>query len=559
MIRHALAMFVSLPVILGLVCGCGDGNNGGNTDTGTETGSDTGSDSDTETDTGPYYPEEDCKELGLPQVAFIAADESTALYATAADFTVPTTSGDWTLSENWSGCDTYLVIPDQPNQVSAGFGVDMWSLQGDVNYMFTRMPLNTRLFFVSDASNADALKASLDTIQETVNTALYALDNDARIWWKNRVHYITVRSGDIDGWLGTILTNPGWGVGIDRKQEIRYIGSFADPYDWNEGVGWFGPNISMAASESIYYNFEADREAAMIQDDDTVVSVFANDNAVEDNFYATIELPDAKTMATFDTMMFDLYLGCIGDGEFGTCPAWDYLVHLYLCDDETPESCTTEIGRWITTYHREGRWVHDVSSMLPYFADGGTKYLSFYSANDYELHLDIRLSTQGFETRAEEVIPLWSGTTEFNATYNDAFEEMVVAIPADAVQVELATVITGHGMAMPGNCAEFCTSEHHFIVNGNDHLLQNPDAGSNFGCQDQVADGTVPNQYGTWWYGRNGWCPGMEVPIIRTDITSEVTLGADNTFDYEAFYMGSPYEPDNWSNIRLASYVVVYR
>ena len=33
--------------------------------------------------------------------------------------------------------------------------------------------------------------------------------------------------------------------------------------------------------------------------------------------------------------------------------------------------CDYEVGHWITSYHREGRWVHDVSGILPIFAAGG--------------------------------------------------------------------------------------------------------------------------------------------------------------------------------------------
>ena len=32
----------------------------------------------------------------------------------------------------------------------------------------------------------------------------------------------------------------------------------------------------------------------------------------------------------------------------------------------------------------------------------------------------------------------------------------------------------------------------------------------------QVREGIVPNEHGTWQYGRNGWCDGQQVRIYCT-------------------------------------------
>ena len=46
--------------------------------------------------------------------------------------------------------------------------------------------------------------------------------------------------------------------------------------------------------------------------------------------------------------------------------------------------------------------------------------------------------------------------------------------------------------------------------------------------------GVIPNQYGTWGYGRAGWCPGQDVAPYVVDITEHVFLGEENVIDYEA-------------------------
>ena len=81
---------------------------------------------------------------------------------------------------------------------------------------------------------------------------------------------------------------------------------------------------------------------------------------------------------------------------------------------------------------------------------------------------------------------------------------------------------------------------HHFFVNGTENVRSFTIAGTNTGCMDQTGEGTVPNQYGTWWYGRSGWCPGKEVQMVMIDITDQVT-GGENTIEYQGLYRGEDY------------------
>ena len=46
--------------------------------------------------------------------------------------------------------------------------------------------------------------------------------------------------------------------------------------------------------------------------------------------------------------------------------------------------------------------------------------------------------------------------------------------------------------------------------------------GSALGCAMRVTEGAVPNEHGTWLYGRGGWCDGLQVSPWRTDITEQV-------------------------------------
>ncbi len=591
-----------------------------------------------------------CEELDLPVVEFQDVSEDTALYAIAADFTVPTRGGDWVLSEHWTGCDNYLLIPDVPKQ-NQGWPTGIF--ERDVEDLFEALPRNTQLLFLSTATSTESIEASLDTIQANVEAALASMSEEDQAWWQPRISYVTQRASIISGWVGGVMSNPGWGVGIDRTQRIRYIGSFADPTRYHDSYGWFEPNISMVANEPALYNFEAAREAELEAQDALVVDIFQGDR-VAGSTYVTIDLPDASTLAAYDSVAIDNYMGCEGSGEYGDCPAWDYMAYLYMCDmpDSTDNpyadtacqqavdevkglcsedgvktktecttaedcgsdtgilyecvgyseaiaadtiegactdplgnattgtytcnddgsgygdldcsGCSTELGRWITTYHREGRWVHDVSPLLPMLKEGGSREFRFNTTGPYELDVSLRFFDAGQATKADELIHLYSGC-DLTGTCNDNYTEPVeVEIPADAAKVTLATVITGHGMSSPGNCAEFCDMDHIFTVNENDDdavVVDFPVAGDTYGCMEAVGtEGTVPNQYGTWWYGRGGWCPGKDVPVTEHDITDQLTLGETASIAYRVERNGSDYQAtSSWAHTVVNAWLVIER
>jgi len=499
---------------------------------------------DTATDSGtvPTGPDV-CGSLGLPELAFQEADASADTYALAGDFTLPTTAGDWTLSVEWTGCDTYLFVPSEPRQ-NQGAPEATWALKRDNRSLVEALPANTHLFFVSSNRGSSA-DEEIAAIVEDYDEILADMEEADREWWTDRIHFVTAGVAGLDSWLGEALTSPGVGVGIDRTQRIREIGSMADPTRYNSSYGWFEPNIAFVAQEAVYYNAEALRDEHVANDGATVVHAWQGE-LLEDPGWAfargfvDIELPDAATMATFDTLEFDHALMCVGVDEYGACPAWDYLTYAWLCDAEDPEVCDVEIGRWITTYWREGRWVHDVSGLLPLFKDGGTRRLAYWTIQPYEVWLDLRFSNQGKAARPAEVSYLWDGGT-FDANWNANHPAIEIEVPADAVKVEIATVMSGHGMNSPNNCAEFCPTDHHFFVNGVEYVRDIPIENEETGCVDQVPAGTVPNQYGTWFYGRNGWCPGKHVDMVNLDVTDAIVPGAVNHLVYEAYQNGVPY------------------
>ena len=190
----------------------------------------------------------------------------------------------------------------------------------------------------------------------------------------------------------------------------------------------------------------------------------------------------------------------------------------------------------------------------------------FNSGNAYNMELTIRLSNRAVGASPSGVLPLFGGGA-FNGNYNQNREPITFTVPEDVESVHLVAFITGHGFGVElDNCAEFCDHTHQFEVNGVEFVKQHVTAGSAHGCLRRVSEGVVPNQYGTWPYGRGGWCPGLDVEPWVADVTDALQPG-ENVITYRGLLMGNDYHPVPVVNpgggfgarIDLTSYLVFWR
>jgi len=214
---------------------------------------------------------------------------------------------------------------------------------------------------------------------------------------------------------------------------------------------------------------------------------------------------------------------------------------MYICEEDG--SGCMEIARWITPFDRQPHSLTDISPFISALRPGGNKTIKFQESGWPNSLLTLKLRLYNLEdnaSSAQEIIPIWNGTVQFNPNYSDNRPPTVFNIPDNATKVEFVTYITGHGWGCAGcfNCAEFCNSKHMFEINGGVFEFEraHPNASDNNYCMElgTIAQGVIPNQYGTWGYGRAGWCPGQDVKPYITDITDAISTGEDNVIDYSA-------------------------
>jgi Peptide-N-glycosidase F, C terminal len=506
-------------------------------------------------DSGPPMTYPPCQGPTPMGAAFSTAMGGIAPRDLAADFTVPTIDGDWSFSKSWTGCDSYVFV-----NYATGYpyATGLWGSSTDK--LLKNSPPNVHYFFMSFAMDDPTVLADVTKMKVKVDKSIAKLPSDQQASWNGRFHYVTKGARSMNNWISDMLKAQGaFAFGIDRFQRIRQIGLLLSPLTQT-----MAGELDYVTHEAQYYNFEWDREQALAAEKSpTVIDVLKQETM---NYDVDVTLPDAATMAGFDTMEIDLSFYCAGHDD-KNCGAWDYIANLFLCDVADPSKCPTELARWITTYGREGRWVTDVSPMLALLKDGGKRRFHLNPANSYVVDMSFRLYNQGKGSHPTDAQYLFSGGS-FNAMYNDGYMPVSFMVPADVKKVEIAALITGHGWGVEAaNCAEFCNTDHHFTVNGSDHVKDHPEAGTPDGCMKQIPTGSVPDQYGTWPLGRDGWCPGLDVKPWVIDVTKDVMIGGMNTVTYKGLYKGMTYTPmpgdpnsgGFGANINMASWLIFSR
>lgn len=551
----------------------------------------------------------DCLDLATGGAPWQTGPYKSGWRTLAGDPMVPVEGGNFSVQEHWNGRNSFVFLLTQDG---FAYAAQLWKTK--LKAVLQASPTNVHYtFFAVAGKDAAAAQQLVDNQRDTFAATMETLTPLEQCRWWRRVHFATAPLQNFGGPLKDQIAAVGGqaAFGIDRSQQWRQVGLL-------QTVGGT-PDLKLLTYEPRYWNYEVARAAEVNKYPELAVPVHAAKDGA--GFDLVVDLPPAAELAQWDTLLVDLGAWC-KDHKDENCAEWDYIASASLCEQplgavasqkcqpavagsadvtavaaetkacsctglngETVErkatckadgsgfgacecGCPLEIARWITTYHREGRWISDITPALAQLGKGGKHRIRFDAANIPMADLTLRFQKRGNPLRPVKLVELFGGGS-FNQDYNKKYQPMKVAIPAGTKKVELYAFITGHGFGTElDNCAEFCNHTHHFKINGQAFVHQHPVAGQFMGCAEAVdTDGAIPCQFGTWYLGRGGWCPGQDVKPYRVDVTSAISVGADNTVTYQGLFNGQDYVPKPHpkpqggfgASINLRSWLVLYQ
>lgn len=507
-----------------------------------------------------------CAVVQLP-VDWTSASSLNGPMQVVPQFSFPTLNGTFNFQNRWTGHDVYFFMfkyTDSNGNSNSG----TW---GQNPGKFIRnLPANTHLFYGSFDNSYHN-----DVLQQR-NAVLAGLSTSEEAHWDSRIHYIDIDASNLGGGIGNMISsfnNPLY-MGIDRFQLSRETGSL---YAWTSQSNdpfhlSHEPNQWVAEFSTKIREQDPAVHAVQIMDFQrhsggwgSGYSSFAN---------ATFDLPNDIT--SYDTLEVYHEHACFertnryqkSDGSYGGCHEWDYLAYMFICDRDNDTVCNTESVRWITTYGREGMWLTDISPYLFMLNDGEDRRFKYAGANRGDLTVTFLFSNWGSGTRAVNATYAFSGG-QFDGTYNNESRynrQLNFTVPSYATSVEIVATITGHGFNKDSaNCAEFCDHQHYYTMGQHQTYEWHPIVYNSEGCENEVRNGVVANQFGSWPFGRAGWCAGQDVKQWTYDITDWVDNSTNNTnhLVYRGYYNGAEYVPSDGignggRNIRAVVWVVFY-
>ncbi|XP_065183905.1 uncharacterized protein LOC135814671 isoform X1 [Sycon ciliatum] len=360
-----------------------------------------------------------------------------------------------------------------------------------------------------------------------------------------------------------------------NKTDLPHFYFMSDYFGKLAEGGWFlYPSLMFLDFEAHWFDYTARLDRRLNAPAKTIPLIPLQEMHGPAGANVTVSLPSFEDLRKYQLVELHTSFSCPGRFDLD-CAIWDRTVGLSICctGQEAP-FCDYELGRWITPFRRRiGHWLTDVTPLLPLLkSTNGKCSLAMRTdpwAQPWMVSVSLRLQhavpscksgepclrnqqllertvvdENGAALAPESMISVMQHGAAFDKHYNNR-SAVAFTVPAGTHSVRLVSVITGHGSDENG-CGEFCVTQHVFTVNGqHNNSIEFNTAGTPLGCALNVPNGVVPNEHGTWLYGRDGWCDGQEVDPWVVDITNQVKMdGSKNTVFYQGYFNGKTPNPE---------------
>ena len=356
--------------------------------------------------------------------------------------------------------------------------------------------------------------------------------------------------------LGMVSTNT-TGFSIDRSNKARWMGAYIFPSIQNIGyMPLYQEHLSDVAEQLEELS------------DATHYTLFEKGTNLHGSGYVGPHTAIMMTRGLVKKMVIEMSISCADYSNEASCPPWDHVVQLYGCCGQTPCNPYTEgreIGRWITAFGRSiGHWLSDITPLSPILmsSEGNMQTCNFTAFTvpwagqaahaKWLIETKLIVQTETADERAVAVTATPSPSILFpwtnhgqnpdtssifhwyvvNLTYAENFPAFAfppASMRSGYTKGRVVAYLTGHGG--DPNCAEFCAVVHRFTITNAHTQAEVATLWANFtlpisdgaeGCATamKVRSGVVPNEHGTWYFGRNGWCNGRNVELWVSDYFS---------------------------------------
>ena len=355
------------------------------------------------------------------------------------------------------------------------------------------------------------------------------------------------------------------------------------------------PWLASLAWSAQYLNFQ---KSLNLGQADTATTIFDGSNVLDGDLIKEVILPPelvAQMLDSETTVELEMELGCSGRFDY-TCPDWDHVIQLFVCSGDKSSCqacpqliwaennasfpvhknaegydqnvCGPEIARWMTPFRRRnGRWRSDISLLKAAFLHASNscqftmKSVTWAATGSRHWYPKLKLRVGSTEQKSftspsatPAMIPLF-GSKTFDQHYNDR-NPVEFLTPEGLESANIYALITGHGFDNNG-CGEFCPFQNEFFINGQQWSLDFSKSGTQLGCTEAVRNGSLPNEHGTWFYGRSGWCDGMDVKPWIFDVSAFLApAGGLNVIEYAGLFNGKTPNPTaNAGQVLMSSYL----
>ena len=259
----------------------------------------------------------------------------------------------WNLSDTWTGCESYVFLnyfPDLRLQKNGPWTGDL--LWGSLlDELILAGPENTHYVFVSDEVDEGDRLERLQGMQMRVNEAIDALveDENERQNWRAHFHFLTNRLSEFEGNVGEFVRSYlSFAFDPNNRVDLGERGQAPAPLPFVFGIdreqrydagGNLSPAVgqtdiwAMAAYLGHFYNHKGNLKDRLKAENDVTVVPLLDEAVTERILLKTAMMPDAATMAAFDTLEIELDINCTYQNPFA-CSEWDRIAHLQYCLNE---------------------------------------------------------------------------------------------------------------------------------------------------------------------------------------------------------------------------------